>query len=234
MKNAAGATTVATPGMPPSFDNRCAGIYPLAIDDNKPEEDVTVPINARDLALDTLLLMTVATLMLMGVVGSLFGLSEPHSLFAVALVPDAAIATSLASIGVLAILQGWRRMRWLSALALMALALYTLAHNALAPTTAPSWLTGQERMSSIGAMLLLSVVMALWCGQSTPRRRLFWLFCGLGQWLFGGLLLVRLWVGVELDHPMFSSSPVAWWCSHCCWEPPWWRPTCAVPPGRST
>ncbi|WP_231898033.1 sensor domain-containing phosphodiesterase [Halomonas sp. hl-4] len=175
----------------------------------KQEEDVTVPINARDLALDTLLLMTVATLLLMGLVGSLFGLSESHSLFAVSLVPDAALATCLASVGVLAILQGWRRTRWLCALALVGLSLYTLGHNLLSPTASSSWLTGQERMTSIGALLLLAVGLALWCGQSTPRRRLLWLFCGLGQWLFGGLLLVRLWVGVELDHPMFASSPVA-------------------------
>lgn len=175
----------------------------------KQEEDVTVPINARDLALDTLLLMTVATLVLMGMVGSLFGLSESHTLFAVALVPDAALATSLASVGVLAILQGWRCTRWLCALALSGLALYTLGHNALASTTATSWLTGQERMTSIGALMLLVVGLALWCGQATPRRRLLWLFSGLGQWLFGGLLLVRLWVGVELDDPMFASSPVA-------------------------
>ncbi|SER97943.1 PAS domain S-box-containing protein/diguanylate cyclase (GGDEF) domain-containing protein [Vreelandella subterranea] len=167
-----------------------------------------MPINARDLALDTLLLMTVATLGLMGVVGSLFGLSESHSLFAVALVPDAAIATSLASVGVFAILQGWQRMRWLCALALTGLALYTLVHNVLASPD-PSWLTGQERMTSIGALMLLAVGLALWCGQSTARRRLFWLFSGLGQWLFGGLMLVRLWVGIELDDPMFSSSPVA-------------------------
>lgn len=168
-----------------------------------------MPINARDLALDTLLLMTVATLGLMGVVGSLFGLSESHSLFAVALVPDAAIATSLASVGVFAILQGWQRVRWLCALALTGLALYTLVHNVLASSSAPSWLTGQERMTSIGALMLLAVGLALWCGQSTARRRLFWLFSGLGQWLFGGLMLVRLWVGIELDDPMFSSSPVA-------------------------
>jgi diguanylate cyclase (GGDEF)-like protein/PAS domain S-box-containing protein len=167
-----------------------------------------VPINARDLALETLLLMTVATLGLMGVVGSLFGLSESHSLFAVALVPDAAIATSLASVGVFAILQGWQRMRWLCALALTGLALYTLVHNVLASTD-PSWLTGQARMTSIGAVMLLAVGLALWCGQSTARRRLFWLFSGLGQWLFGGLMLVRLWAGIELDDPMFSSSPVA-------------------------
>lgn len=168
-----------------------------------------MPINARTLALDTLLLMTVATLVLMGVVGSLFGLSESHSLFAVALVPDAAIATSLASVGVFAILQGWQRMRWFCALALTGLALYTLAHNVLASPVDPSWLTGQARMTSIGAVMLLVVGLALWCGQSTDRRRLLWLFSGLGQWLFGGLMLVRLWAGIELDDPMFSSSPVA-------------------------
>ncbi|MGM0543832.1 MAG: EAL domain-containing protein [Pseudomonadota bacterium] len=168
-----------------------------------------MPINARDLALDTLLLMTVATLVLMGVIGCLMGLSASHPLFAVALVPDAALATSLASVGVLASLQAWRRVRWLCALALTGLALYTLGHNALADTYSPSWISGQERMSSLGSLMLLVVGLALWCGQSTARRRLFWLLSGLGQWGFGGLLLVRLWAGGELDHPTFASSPVA-------------------------
>ncbi|QNI01665.1 EAL domain-containing protein [Halomonas sp. SH5A2] len=167
-----------------------------------------MPINARDLALDTLLMMAAATLLLMGVVDVLYGVSDTHSLFAVALVPDAALATCLASIGVLATLQRWRRVRWLCALGIMGISLYTLSHNASSGSLLSSWLTGQERMTSLGAGALLAVALCLWWGCSTARRRWLWLATGIGLWLFGGLLLARLWVGVELDHPIFSSSPV--------------------------
>lgn len=167
-----------------------------------------MPINARDLALDTLLLMAVATLLLMGMVGAAFGVSDSHSLFAVALVPDAALATCLVGIGVLATLQHWRRIRWLCALAITGLSLYTISHNTLSDALSYSWLTGQGRMTSTGSMVLLMVALCLWLGRSTSRRRALWLAAGIGLWLFGGLLLARLWVGAELDIPIFASSPV--------------------------
>lgn len=167
-----------------------------------------MPINARDLALDTLLLMAAATLLMVGVVGVVFGLSDTHSLFAVALVPDAALATCLASMGVLATLQRWRRVRWLCALGIMGISLYTLSHNASSGSLFSSWLTGQERMTSLGAGALLAVALCLWRGCTTTRQRWLWLGTGIGLWLFGGLLLARLWLEVELDHPIFSSSPV--------------------------
>ncbi|MFN2409521.1 MAG: EAL domain-containing protein [Halomonas sp.] len=167
-----------------------------------------MPINARELALDTLLLMAAATVLLMGMVGVVFGVSDAHSLFAVALVPDAALATCLASIGVLATLQHWRRIRWLCALGIIAISLYTLGHNTFSGTLLSSWITGQERMTSLGAVVLLAVALCLCWERSTIRWRWLWLATGIGLWLFGGLLLARLWVGVELDQPIFSSSPV--------------------------
>ncbi|SDN33838.1 EAL domain-containing protein [Vreelandella arcis] len=175
----------------------------------KQGDDVTVPINARDLALDTLLLMAVATLVLMGVVGAVLGVADAHSLFTVALVPDAAVATCLASVGVLAALQRWRSVRLICAVGLAGLSLYTLVHNVLSGSLSPSWLTGEARMTSLGGLVLLAVALALGWGQSTSKRRALWLPVGLGLWLFGGVVLARLWIGVELDEPIFSSSPVA-------------------------
>ena len=88
-----------------------------------------MPINTRDLALETLLLMVAAALLFMGLAGLMFGMSAQYSLFAVTLVPDAAVATLLLGIGLLAALQHWLWLRRLSACLLMAMLLYTLVHN---------------------------------------------------------------------------------------------------------
>tara|TARA_R110002051_G_scaffold94872_1_gene164741 strand:- start:24 stop:320 length:297 start_codon:yes stop_codon:yes gene_type:complete len=88
-----------------------------------------MPINTRDLALETLLLMVAAALLFMGLAGLMFGIGAQYSVFAVTLVPDAAVATLLLGIGLLAALQHWLWLRRLSACLLMAMLLYTLVHN---------------------------------------------------------------------------------------------------------
>ena len=168
-----------------------------------------MPIKPRDLALETLLLMVAAALLFMGLAGLMFGISAQYSLFAVTLVPDAAVATLLLGIGLLAALQHWRWLRRLSACLLMAMLVYTLAHNQWAGGQEGSWLTGQPRITSIAAVMLLAVALCLLIGFATFRRRCLWLATGLILWLFSGLVIARLWSGVEAESPLFSSSPVA-------------------------
>jgi hypothetical protein len=66
-----------------------------------------MPTKTRDLALETLLLMVAATLLVMGVAGLVFGMGFSHTLFSVTLVPDAALATLLIVAGLLAVFLRW-------------------------------------------------------------------------------------------------------------------------------
>ena len=100
-----------------------------------------MPINTRDLALETLLLMVASALLFMGVAGLLFGVGAQDALFAVSLVPDAALIALLLGVGLLAALQHWRKLRLLCAYLLMAILLYTLVHNQWAGGHQGSWLT---------------------------------------------------------------------------------------------
>ena len=168
-----------------------------------------MPINSRDLALETLLLMVASALLFMGVAGLVFGIGAQYSLFAVSLVPDAALITLLLGIGLLAALQHWRTLRLLCACLLMVVLVYTLVHNQWAGGQQESWLTGQLRITSIAALMLLVVALCLLIGFATSRRRCIWLVTGIVLWLFAGLVIARLWSGVEVDSPLFSSSPVA-------------------------
>lgn len=168
-----------------------------------------MPVNTRDLALEMLLLMVAATLLFMGVAGFIFGIGLQYSLFAVTLVPDAALFTLLSGLGLLASLLRWRRVRRLSAALLFAGLVYTLVHNQLAGDREISWLTGQLRISSIAASILLPVAVCLLVGFSTLPRRCMWLAAGAALLLVGGFVTARLWSGTEVEHPLFSSSPVA-------------------------
>ena len=88
-----------------------------------------MPLNTRDLAAETLLLIASATLLLMGGAGLLVGLWLPETLFGPMLVPDASLATLLIGISLLATLCQVHWLRRLSAAGLGALLLYTLVHN---------------------------------------------------------------------------------------------------------
>lgn len=68
-----------------------------------------MPINTRHLALETLLLMISATLICMGTVGVVVGISVPTRPFFATLVPDGALITLLVGIALLASLQGWTK-----------------------------------------------------------------------------------------------------------------------------
>ncbi len=166
-------------------------------------------INTRDLALEAVLLMVAAALLSMGVAGLVFGISAQDSPFSVTLVPDAALITLLLGLGLLAALQYWRRLRCLSAGLLLVMLVYSVVHNLLAGDQVGSWLTGQLRITTIPAIILMAVSLCLYTGFSTPRRRWCWLAVGVTLWLFAAMVISRLWSGAEVEKPLFSSSPVA-------------------------
>ncbi|MFB9869303.1 putative bifunctional diguanylate cyclase/phosphodiesterase [Vreelandella sulfidaeris] len=168
-----------------------------------------MPINSRVLALETLLLMVAAALLFMGVAGLALGMGAQESLFAAALVPDAALITLLLGIGLLAALQYWRRLRQLSAGVLLAILVYSVVHNQWAGGQAGSWLTGHLRITSGASVVLMVVALCMYMGFSTSRRRGCWLATGIVLWLFTGVVIYRLWSGIEVENPLFSSSPVA-------------------------
>lgn len=168
-----------------------------------------MPVNTRNLALETLLLMVAAALLFMGVAGLVFGIGAQYPLFAVSLVPDAALITLLLGVGLLATLQHWKKLRLLSAYLLMTMLVYTLVHNQWSGGQEGSWLTGQLRITSIAALMLTAVALCLFVGFATFLRRCLWRATGIVLWLFAGFVIARLWSGVAVDSPLFSSSPVA-------------------------
>lgn len=134
-----------------------------------------------------------------------FPLQEP-------MVPDAALAGVLAGLCFLAWRQGWALIRWISALLLIMLSLYTLWHNATAggPWGAPSWISGEPRVVSMAAVLLL--LWAICCLMGTHRRwrRRFVLLSGVlmiicGLLSIGWLLLPFKRLGLLNS---FASSPL--------------------------
>lgn len=168
-----------------------------------------MPLNTRDLAAETLLLIASATLLLMGGAGLLVGLWLPETLFGPMLVPDASLATLLIGISLLATLCQVHWLRRLSAAGLGALLLYTLVHNAVDGGVAPSWVTHEERMTSVASWMLVWMTLCLWMGVGSRWRRLFWRVAGVGLLLFGGLVVARLWSSDVGGRALFSSSPIA-------------------------
>jgi diguanylate cyclase (GGDEF)-like protein/PAS domain S-box-containing protein len=168
-----------------------------------------MPTKTRDLALETLLLMVAATLLVMGVAGLVFGMGFSHTLFSVTLVPDASLATLLIGAGLLAVFLRWGYVRRGCGGLLVILLLYTLVHNGMAGHQQGSWLTGQARMTTLAAGALMAVAAMLWIGFSTPCKQRLWIATGIGLWLFFALVVFRLWQGMELYTPMFSSPPLA-------------------------
>ncbi|XQU08938.1 PAS domain S-box protein [Halomonas sp. LY9] len=168
-----------------------------------------MPLNTRDLAAETLLLIASATLLFMGGAGLLVGLLLPETLFGPMLVPDASLATLLIGISLLATLCQVRWLRLLSAAGLAALLIYTLTHNALDRGVAASLVTQENRMTTLSGLILAWITGCLWVGVGSTVRRLYWRATGIGLLLFGGLVVVRLWGSNEGYQPLFTSSPIA-------------------------
>ncbi|GHE21308.1 putative bifunctional diguanylate cyclase/phosphodiesterase [Halomonas urumqiensis] len=170
-------------------------------------------IKTHYLAFDTLLLMVASTFIIVGLSGLGVGMvADLHSPLYVLLVPDGYLAVLLGGISLMAMLQGCTRLRWLAGGALVALGLYSLAHNHLAggSQVGESWLAGGLRITSPAAVLLILVSSCLMLGTCTPRRRMLWLASGVLLCLVGVLVALGWLLAPQSPYVqhLFSSSPV--------------------------
>ncbi|MEQ6887243.1 EAL domain-containing protein [Halomonas sp. CS7] len=151
-----------------------------------------MPFKTRDIALDSWLLMVSAAFVLMGLVGMVqWWLALTPTL----LMPDAALATLLGGGGLLGVVQQWRRVRLVAGVALLALMLYTLAHNLMlgGSQVGVSWLSGGARVSSWSAAMMAMAAFCVSVGGGRPELRRLWRMAGLLLLGYGLLVLgVRL------------------------------------------
>ncbi|MBZ5488867.1 EAL domain-containing protein [Halomonas aquamarina] len=174
-----------------------------------------MPINTRNLALETLLLMILATLVCMGAIGLVVGFSAPANPLFATLVPDGALVVLLVGVGLLAALQGWNKARLTCACALLLVVSYTIVHNTLAGGAEGSLLTGGRRITSLSGAFLALIGACLLAGLSAPWRRWLWILAGVCLWGLALLIISQLWNGPGDGDVLFSSSPmvalvVAW------------------------
>lgn len=168
-----------------------------------------MPLNTRDLAAQTLLLMATTMLLLMGSAGLLGWMMVPGILSGPILVPDASAITVLIGSALFATLFHCHKVRVVSAALLTMLLLYTLLHNQFEGGVGASLLTGGQRITSLSAAVLLLINLCLWLGIAHSRRRVVWRTVGLGLWLFGGVVIMLMWQAGAAYRPLFSSSPIA-------------------------
>ncbi|SFT91378.1 EAL domain-containing protein [Halomonas saccharevitans] len=167
-----------------------------------------MPFKTRDIAQDSWLLMVSAAFMLMGLVGLAQWWHAPALTL---LMPDSSLATLLGGVGLLAMVQRWRRVRQMAGAALLALMLYTLLHNALlgGHQTGVSWLTGGARVSSWSASVMTMAAICISVGGGRPGRRKLWRIGGLLVLSYGLLVLgVRGFVpATDLGLREMTASP---------------------------
>jgi hypothetical protein len=171
-------------------------------------------IKTRDLAQESLLLLVAATLLCLGVAGLALNLWERHyALVANVLVPDAALSAMLFGTGLLASLQGWRRVRYSAMATLVLLLLYTLVHNAIAGEVSVSWVTQGRRMATISTLIMLPAAVSLLCGLTTRWHQWLWRLSGVLLLVFGVLafgVLLGVWLQGVLgtEGALATSSPL--------------------------
>jgi diguanylate cyclase (GGDEF)-like protein/PAS domain S-box-containing protein len=177
----------------------------------KGSASAAIPYRTRDIALETALMMTAATFMVLGVLGLLvFALGLSYPLRSV-LVPDAALTALLSGAGLLACTLAWHRTRRLAGAVLMVLVLYSLLQDVITAESG-SWLTGRERIVPPAAVMLLGVALCLVLGVGGPNRRRLWaglglILMGLGVISLGWLLFgsARHWVEFYALSPMAAT-----------------------------
>src|SRR5690554_6588490 len=171
-----------------------------------------MPTGTLDIARDTALFMASTMVVVIGAVGLLaewLGVVYPLSAM---LLPDNALAVLAAGLGLLGVLLHWPVLQRLAGVALLMHMGYTLLHNWVAGDRLQggSWVTGDVRMGSLAAMMLLLVALCLLLGREGRYQRWFW--AGVGCLLIGlGLLSVLrlLLPGGELSWTLpQASSPL--------------------------
>ncbi|WP_422102341.1 EAL domain-containing protein [Vreelandella sp.] len=143
-------------------------------------------VNNRELALQTGLLMLLTTTVIIGGASLVFGvtpgLPQPQAL---AILPDSSLVILLSGLGLSAVMGNISRWRKVASVALAALALYTLAHNVLTGGGGASWLSGQPRLPSQAAPILILAAFCLWVGPQGPWQRRVWQVGGVILWVIG-------------------------------------------------
>ena len=144
-------------------------------------------INNRELALQAGLLMLLATTVVIGAGSFLLGFfpdfRQPQSL---ALIPDSALVILLCGLGLSAVMANYSHGRKVTAIALIAIALYTLLHNVVDPSSdAASLLSGHPRLPNQATPIHLLAGFCLWVGVKKRWQRRLWQFGGLFLWVIG-------------------------------------------------
>lgn len=164
--------------------------------------------DARDIALGSLLLIMATSCALIGALGGLLHLvttgEHPINLL---LTTDAALALLLAGLALLALINQWRRSRYLAGGLMVLLGLYSLIHNAWAPPGDErlSWLTGDLRLDPVSAALLAIIGTSLALGAGSVLRRLSLMTVGALTAVASVVVVVK----PSAHDIVFSSLPLA-------------------------
>lgn len=150
--------------------------------------------NTRDIALGTLLLIVAAAGILVGCLGVLLKLLMPgeHPI-TMLLTTDAAVASMLTGLALLALLNHWVTWRrWAGAL-VVGLAAYHLLHNAFGTNMedALSWLSGERRLGSVSALFLAGTGICLIWGVDRSLSRLSFVVLGLAMATISALAFIQ-------------------------------------------
>lgn len=148
-------------------------------------------VNNRELALQAGLLMLLVTTVVIGAGSFLLGffpyVHQPQSL---ALIPDSALVILLCGLGLSTVMANITRWRKVTALALVAIAFYTLAHNALDSSFYEnSLISGHPRLPNQAVPILIMASFCLWVGAHGRWQRRIWQLGGLFLWMIGFITL---------------------------------------------
>ncbi|TVP44179.1 MAG: EAL domain-containing protein [Halomonas sp.] len=144
-------------------------------------------INNRELALQAGLLILLVTTVLIGAGSFLLGffpdLHQPQSL---ALLPDSALVLLLSGLGLSSVMVNFKRCRQAAAILLMAVASYTLLHNALDESYYPlSLLSNHPRLPNQVVPIVVMASLCLWIGPQGRWQWRIWQLSGLLLWIIG-------------------------------------------------
>ncbi|MDW7748279.1 putative bifunctional diguanylate cyclase/phosphodiesterase [Halomonas sp.] len=178
-------------------------------------DEGNLPYRVRDVALDVGLLMIAATFALLGGAGLVAHILEVAYPLSGLMAADAALTGFLAGTCLFSWLYGWHKLRYLAALPLAVITLYTLSHNTWAgsPWEEVSWVTGGPRILSPAALLLLLVALCTSIGTARHWRRLAWGLSGLLMLAAGTLSLTMMlmpssrtsWASGFVSAPMLAT-----------------------------
>lgn len=135
--------------------------------------------------------MLLVTTIVIGAGGFLLGyFPDVHQPQSLTLLPDSALVILLCGLGLSAVMANFTRCRQAAALALFALASYTLLHNALDTSPqATSLLSNHPRLPNQSIPTLILAGLCLWVGSQGRWQRRLWQLGGLFLWAIGCMTL---------------------------------------------